>query len=287
MPSTTARVRLKEQMHPVGEASMWVQARLNGKLIPWAEACIRVPELADYPEHVHIGNLVVKTGRAGLSRLLGLPNQAIVNQVQIGDCRIGGVVKKAENPPDLSDTTLINEIRTLGGQPGATFDLDSVTFPDTVVKLAPAGSPGVLIAGATSTFTDVTADFVAASVDDKDTVTVIIDGEDFELGIDSVVSPTQLEVRNPFQLASGAVSYTIQSPGTQVRFTKRILGDSFPAADYGDPVVAHEAGLLFSSGVLFNRITIISDNNAVGLPLRPESIDGVSVDIFFEWTITF
>jgi hypothetical protein len=274
-------------MHPTGEADIWARARVGGEPISWKEACRRVPELERYQEHVHVGNLVVKTGRSGLSKLLGLPNQALVNKVQIGDCRIGGVVKKVENPPDLSDTTLVNEIRTLGGQPGATFDVDSVTFPDTLTKLAPAGSPGVLVAGATSTFTDATADFVAAAVDDKDTVTVIIDGEDFELGIDAVVSPTQLEVRNPFQLASGAVAYTIQTPGTQVRFTKRILGDSFPEADYGNPVLAHEAGLLFSNGALFNRITIISDNNAVGLPLRPESIDGVSVDIFFEWTITF
>lgn len=284
---TAAHVRFGESVDPQGEADIWMRATYKGQPISWDNAVAICPELEHVSEHIHIGNLVVNTGRAGLARLTGLANQPYVSKVQIGDCKVGGVVDKVDNPPDLSDTTLLNEIRRLDGQPGATFDVDSVSFPDAVVKTAPAGTPGVLIAGATSTFTDSSADFITDGVDDKDVVRVIIDGEDFLLGVDEVISPTELVVSNPFQLASGATSYSIETPGTQVRFTKRILGDSFPEADYGNPVIAHEAGLIFSSGALFNRITIISDNNDVGLPLRPETIDGVAVDIYFEWTITY
>jgi len=280
-------VHITETIRPVGEAEMWARASLHGKPISWSEACRICPRLSKHPDNVKIGNLVVKTGRSGLAKLSGLPNQSIISKVQIGDCLVGGVVKKVENPPDLSDTGLLNEIRQLDGQPGATFDVDAVTFPGEITKLAPAGSPGVLVAGATSTFTDATADFTAAGVQVSDTVTVVVDGEDFELGINAVISPTQLEVANPFSIASGATSYTIQTPGTQVRFTKRVLGDSFPEASYGSPVIAHEAGLLFTNGVLFNRITIVGNNNLVGLPLVPTTVDGISVDILIEFTITY
>ena len=233
-------------------------------------------------------NLVVNTGRGRMARLLGGGSQTYVNRVQLGDCIVDGAVVKTEFPPDLSDTRLVHEIRTLGGQPGATFDLDSTTYPDEVNKVSQAvGTPGSLSAGAQSLLTDTTGtDFVAAGVDDKDTVTVVLDGEDFTLGVISVDSPTQLTVANPSQL-SGTVGYTVQTPGTQVFFRKLISGDNFPEADFGSETIVHEAGLVFTDDTLFNRVTFRQTDNTIGLVLQPTDIDGTRIDVQLDWTITF
>ena len=233
-------------------------------------------------------NLVVNVGRATLARMLRGVTSTWINRVQLGDAKISGVVRKSDFPPDLSDVTLIHEIRNLGGQPGATFDLDSSSSPDEVIKVdASVGTPGTLTAGSVSTLTDITGvDFVAAGVTERDTVTVVIGGEDFVMGVNAVVGPTELEVANPGQLA-GAVGYTVQTPGTQALFTKTISGDNFPESEFGPVTVVHEAGLLFTDGSLFNRITFQQNDDSIGLVLQPTDIDGTRIDVQLDWLITF
>jgi len=233
-------------------------------------------------------NLVVNTGRAQLARLIRrVTNGSWINRLQLGDTILAGSVRKADYPPDLSDTSLVHEIRDLLGNPGGTFDLDEDSSPDEVIKVDQSvGTPGTLTAGSISRLEDAGADFSAAGVDDKDTVTVQLSGEDYTFGVNEVESPTILQVSNPSQLA-GAVGYTVQTPGTQALFSKRILGSNFPAAQFGPVTVVHEAGLLFTDGTLFNRITFHQNDPDQGLALQPTDIDGVSIDVQFDWLITF
>ena len=229
-------------------------------------------------------NLVVNTGRAHMAGLLRGAVSTYINRVQLGDCKIGGVVRKTDYPPDLSDTMLVHEITNLAGQPAATFDLDEAVSPDQVTKVnALTGTPGTLT---TSALTDAGQDFVAAGVNARDTVTVVIGGEDYTLGIRAVTSATELEVANPNQLA-GAVGYSVQTPGTQDLFRKLISGDNFPEATFGSPIVAHEAGLLFADGTLFNRVTFRQSDNTQGLLLQPTDVDGTRIDLQLDWLITF
>ena len=233
-------------------------------------------------------NLVVNVGRATLAKMLRGVSSTYINRVQLGDCKIAGVVRKTDFPPDLSDVSLVHEIRNLGGQPGATFDLDGSTSPDEVVKVnASVGTPGTLVAGSVSTLTDITGvDFVAAGVNERDTVTVVLNGEDFTLGVNEVLGPTELEVSNPGQLA-GAVGYTIQTPGTQALFSKLVSGDNFPESEFGPVTIVHEAGLLFADNTLFNRITFQQNDDSIGLVFQPTDIDGTRIDVQFDWLITF
>lgn len=232
-------------------------------------------------------NLVVNVGRFQLAKLLAGTTSAFVDRVQVGDAIVGGVVVKSQFPADRSDVALVHEVRTLSGDPGGTFDIDSFEFPDEVVKVsALIGTPGTLTAGTISTLADAGEDFVAAGVNDNDTVTVVLSGEDFVLGVREVLSPTELEVENPAQLA-GAVGYTVQTPGTQVLFKKLINGDNFPEAQFGPVTVVHEAGLMFSDSALFNRVTFQPNDDSIGLVLQPTDIDGTRIDVQLDWLITF
>lgn len=232
-------------------------------------------------------NLVVNTGRDAMCRqLAGDGTRIWVNRVQLGDAKVAGVVSKDQFPPDLSDNRLLNEIRTLLGAPGGTFELDGYTFPAVVNKLAPAGLPGTLTAGVTSVFSDGTANFVTAGITDEDKVTVYIGGEDFTLAIRAVIGPTQLEVENPSQLSAAGVAYKITTPGGQVLFRKLVSGNNFPESLYGPLTIAHEAGLLFTDGSLFNRVIFAPGNPAVGLVFQPRDVDGVTLSAQLDWLIT-
>lgn len=233
-------------------------------------------------------NLVVSTGRDTLARqLAGDGSRKFISRIQLGDTKVSGVVSKDTYPPDLSDNALVNEIRTLLGAPGATFELDGYTFPSVVTKVAPAGLPGTLAGGPVSTLTDLTADFITAGVNDKDKVTVFIGGEDYSLGVLSVISATQLEVENPSQLAAAGISYNVTTPGGQVLFSKFVSGNSFPEAQFGPITVVHEAGLLYNDGSLFNRIIFVPGDPDVGLVFQPQDIDGISLGVQFNWLISF
>jgi len=233
-------------------------------------------------------NLVVNVGKNTLARqLAGDGARKFINRIQLGDAKVGGVVSKDTYPPDLSDNALVHEVRTLLGAPGATFELDSYTLPSIVTKVSPAGLPGTLAGGPLSTLTDGTADFIAAGVDDKDTVTVFIGGEDYTLGILSVISATQLEVENPNQLAAAGIAYNVTTPGGQVLFSKFVSGNNFPAAQFGPLTVVHEAGLLYSDGSLFNRIIFVPGDPDVGLVFQPQDIDGITLGVQFNWLIGF
>ena len=284
---------MEERVRPIGVLSVRHIATRNGRVVP--VHTIVTPRLRKFLEGKGIDadrvfkNLVVNTGRGKLARLLGGATNSYINRVQLGDTRdSAGIVQKSSFPPDLSDTRLVNEIRTLAGQPGATFDLDSTTYPDEVNKVdASVGTPGTLTAGAPSLLSDATGvDFVTAGITDRDTVTVVLNGEDYTLGVISVISPTSLEVANPSQLA-GAVGYTVQTPGTQVLFSKLVNGDNFPEAEYGTAVVAHEAGLLFNDDTLFNRVTFQQNDDSLGVVLQPTDIDGTRIDVQLDWLITF
>jgi len=279
-----------------GRVSIRHLASVHGRSIPIAEALTlavrrRLEAMGIRPESL-TENLVVNTGRAQLARMIRrdpATNQRIwIDRVQLGDCKVGGIVVKTDYPPDLSDTALVHEIRTLADLPGATFDLDSDSSPDEVIKVdASVGTPAVLTAGVTSLLTDTTGvDFVASGVTDRDTVRVWLGGEDFILGVDAVNSASELEVANPSQLA-GPVGYTVQTPGTQSLFQKLISGNNFPEADYGPVTVVHEAGLLFTNDVLFNRVVFQAQDNDLGLVLQPQDIDGTQIDVQLDWLITF
>lgn len=286
------RQLVKEKERVFGRVRVRHVATRDGQPLPVQEALS--PRAREYLRSQGIrpellgNNLVVNTGRSTLARLIRGVTNTYINRVQLGDCRIAGVVRKTDFPPDLSDVSLIHEIRNLGGQPGATFDLDGSSSPDEVIKVdASVGTPGTLSAGSVSTLTDITGvDFVAAGVNARDTVTVVLNGEDFTLGVNEVLSATELEVSNPGQLA-GAVGYTVQTPGTQALFTKLISGDNFPESEFGPVTIVHEAGLLFSDNTLFNRITFQQNDDDVGLVLQPTDVDGTRIDVQLDWLITF
>jgi len=285
-------MQINEKVPVHGRVHVRHVALRNGKQVP-VESVITPAlrkRLADKGIAVEslTNNLVVNVGRMKLAYLLRGATSAYVNRVQLGDCQVSGVVRKTDFPPDLSDVHLVHEIANIAGVPAATFDLDSDSTPDEVTKWdASVGTPGLLTAGSTSLLTDETGvDFVAEGVDVKDTVTVLLGGEDFTLGVVEVQSATALVVANPSQLA-GAVGYRVQTPGTEALFRKLISGDNFPAANFGPVTIVHEAGLLFNDDALFNRITFQQSDNALGLVLQPTDIDGTRIDVQLDWLITF
>jgi len=283
-----SRVRVREQMPIQGVVTARHIATKNGVEIPWSEVEKSLASRGiKAPRQTVKQNLVVESGRSQLAQLLGGDSSAFIDRVQLGDTKIAGVVQKTALPPDLSDVALVNEIRTLLGAPGATFSLDQHTYPATVTKTEPAGLPGTLVAGVVSTFSDPGADFVADGVNDSDVLTVFIGGEDFSFGINEVTSPTLLEVENASNLSGSGLGYNIKTPSGQVLFTKLISGNNFPESQFGTSVKAHEAGLLFSNGTLFNRVVFVPGDDTTGLILQPGTVDGTVISIQLDWLITF
>jgi hypothetical protein len=281
-------VKVKEEVGIKGVAYTRQIATRDGRIVLWEEIQNEFAARGiEAPPEQTQQNLVVNAGRNQRARSLAGDSQAFINRVQLGDTKVGGVVQKTSFPPDLSDVALVNEIRTLAGLPGATFSLDSHTFPDTVVKTEPAGLPGTLTAGVVSTFEDPGADFIADGVNTRDQVTVFIGGEDFILGIKEVVSATELEVENKSGLSGSGLGYRVSTPGTQVLFTKLISGNNFPESTYGPLTTAHEAGLLLSDDTLFNRVTFVPTDNNVGLLLQPGTVNGTVISIQLDWLITY
>jgi len=287
------RVLEKEDVHVRGRVTITHVATRDGREVPLQEALSPAARAElqrrgiDPQRLMERNNLVVRSGRAKLALLLRGRSSASINRVTLGDCTVGGIVVKDQFPADLSDVALVHEIRTLGGQPGAMFDIDEDTSPDEVTKVsALVGTPGTLTAGAQSKLADSGQNFIAAGVDDEDTITVFIGDEDYTLGIREVLSATEIEVDNPAQLAA-AVGYSIQTPGSQALFRKLISGDNFPVAQFGPVTVVHEAGLLFTDGTLFNRVVFQPDNPELGLVLQPTDVDGTRIDVQLDWLITF
>jgi hypothetical protein len=287
--STMLRTSLqREWVHVHGLVSVHHVCTRHGQLITSPEGLTpkqrRTLESLGFRPEALFTNLIVNAGRAHLAKLLRGVVSTYINRVQLGDTKIGGVVRKSDYPPDLSDTRLVHEITNLAGQPAATFDLDDDSSPDEVIKVsALTGTPGTLT---TSALIDAGQDFVSEGVNARDTVTVVIGGEDYTLGIVAVTSATELEVANPNQLA-GAVGYSVQTPGTQALFRKLLSGDDFPESSFGTTTVIHEAGLLYADGTLFNRVTFYQQDDGQGLALQPTDIDGSRIDVQLDWLITF
>ncbi len=264
----------------------------DGRIVKATEAPSRVLEILDsqglkYTPVIEKNNLVVSTGRSAMvHELAGDGTRRWIDRVQLGDAKVANVVVKDTFPPDLSDTGLIHEIRTLSGAPGGTFALDGYEFPAEVDKVAPPGLPGTLAAGVVSVFTDPGADFINDGITDADQLVVFIDGEDFRLGIRSVIGATQLEVDNPSQLAAAGIAYRVQTPGGQVLFRKLVSGNNFPESNFGPLTVAHEAGLMFTDGSLFNRVIFAPGNPNVGLTFQPRDVDGITLSAQLDWLIT-
>jgi hypothetical protein len=276
----TQMVEHRDFRIPLAKADAKVRQRIRDFV--WNESGVEVQD------QIKKSNLVVNMGRDTLARQLGGEgSRAWISRVQLGDTKVSGVVSKDLFPPDLSDNRLVHEIRTLLGAPGATFELDPTTYPAVVIKTQPAGLPGTLTAGVTSTFTDATADFVAAGITDKDKVTVFIGGEDFALAVRAVLSTTQLEVENPSLLSGAGLAYKVTTPGGQVLFRKRVDGNNFPESLFGPLTIAHEAGLLFNDGSLFNRVIFAPGSPTVGLAFSPRNVDGITLSAQLDWLITF
>ena len=277
------KIRRKESLHPLGRVNARQLVTVHGQPVTDPSTLSpRVREKLVKPKGFN--NLVVNVGRAHLARLLRGDITTYVNRLRLGDCKVDGLVDKVDHPADLSDTGLVHEITRLDGQNAATFDLDSDSSPDEVIKTdRRSGTPGTLTV---TSLTDSGADFIGDGVNDRDTVTAYIGGESFTLGIVSVVSATELEVANPNELAT-VVGYSVQTPGTQALFSKVVSGDNFPEVDFGSDVVVHEAGLLFADGALFNRVTFLPTNNDRGLAVQATDVDGARIDLQFDWLITF
>ena len=111
-------------------------------------------------------------------------------------------------------------------------------------------------------------------------------GRNYILALNAIGSAPEPLVANPRPVA-GAVAYSVQTPGTQSLFTKLVTGDSFPAAVYGPTTEIHEAGLFYNDGALFNRVSFYPTDDTVALVAIPTDAGGGSVDLQFNWLITF
>jgi len=289
---------IREQSSPKGFfTGRQVVELADGRVVPVTSSPIIYDRLAERAARevghklqtgIEKQNLVVAVGRDGLARMLaGSGNRIWIDRVQLGDAKIGGIVSKDTYPPDLSDNALVNEIRTIGGAPGGTFALDGYTFPSQVTKVQPAGVPATLTSGTVSILTDLTSNFLTDGVNDDDVVTTFIGGEDYVLAVRDVISATQLEVENPGQLSAAGIGYKVTTPGGQVLFSKLVSGNNFPEASYGPITVAHEAGLLYTDGTLFNRVIFAPGSPNVGLLFQPADIDGITLSVQLDWLITF
>jgi len=294
--STEPRTIVEPLRHSVqGIFSAKQMVEVDGRIVPLSDPSVAhirngIRERALRETGIRVAdvvkrNLVVNVGRLMMCRQLAGDVDTKIESVQFGDCKVNGLVSKDLFPPDLSDNALVSELRTNGGAPGGTFLLDDYVFPAQVTKSDPPGLPGTLVAGSVSRLVDGTADFTADGVTDDDVVTVILGGEDYTLAVRRVIGPTELEVENPGQLAGAGLSYSVTTPQGQVLFRKFVSGNNFPTSLYGPMTVAHEAGLLFSNGAIFNRVIFAPASQDVGLVFQPQDINGVTLGVQVDWLI--
>jgi hypothetical protein len=254
------------------------------------------------------GNLVVNTGRARLASLLAKhktgavypTEKTYIDRLILGDCAVNLVVDKSNNLPDLADTGLVHELTNTANVASGKFSFDHT--PDNDVLFPQAAPRHPLTTGWSATLADITysggkyyltdtsQDFsggdIGVQLTDQITVNTATD-TNVTVGVKEVVSTTQLEIHNPNGYLGISLEYRIDTPGTQVLFSKLVRGNSFPQADWGSGLLVHEAGLLFNDGLLFNRVVFKPDNDELGLVLQSDEANGTEISVRFEWLITF
>lgn len=240
-------------------------------------------------------NLVLRVGRSHLASMLMPDFSRHIAFLQLGDCL------KSANLPHLNDAGVVQEITKLDGTLGGTFAIDPVTemFKPESARRLPIdpllewGSSGVIsINGSGQTIlTDAGVDFTTLNIQFTDIVVVNTPTvTPTMLQIKQVISATELELHNPYGYTSGggAVQYRIETPGTQLLISKRIIAAThMPKATYGSSVIIHEASLLFNDGVAFNRVLFAPDNDDQGVLIKEADAFGVALSPRFECLITF
>ncbi len=246
------------------------------------------------PPEIVKSNLVVNVGRAILAKALGgnwetaSQSTPYINRITLG------TGTKTGNLPQLGDSGLVQELQKLDGTIAGTFLLNDpndvspdITFPAAVTRTSGTGATVAIDASEVTTLTDASGDFINDGVQLTDQVTIDNDPVNpLILGIRAVNSATELELHNPGGFTGSSLSYEIGTPGTQMLVSKLMSGNSFLQADYGVAVVIHEAGLLFSNGVLFNRVVFAPSDEDIGILIQSDEANGVEISVRFEWLVT-
>jgi len=238
-------------------------------------------------------NLVVNQGRSNAARMLTQGFDRHISLLQLGDC------VKSSNLPTLLDSGVAREIRKLDGTPQATFLIDqgAEVFLPAAARRYPLPesvmwgvSGAVTIDGnGVTTLTVGSLDFASMGIQWGDQV--IFNSPSLvpvALSVKRVLSPTELELHNPYGFTSANVTFRISSPGTQVLFSKLITASNhFPAADYGPFLIIHEASWLFNDGSAWNRVVFNHLDDASGVLIQPADAFGVEIGVRFELLVTF
>ena len=273
----------------------------DGEVIPFDPSFVARKDIN--VQDVERWNLVVNSGRNIMARSLGGFYQTAdpaqvppyINRITLGEGA------KGANPPNLSDTGLIQEITNLAGTTSGTFLLNGpndgspeITFPSQTQRWPLSGdftanNATISINGDGETILeDVTVDFIN-TIDVQLTDQITINNSvsnPLVFGVREVRSTTELVLHNPTGFTGAGLGYRVATPGTQMLVSKLLSGNDFTVANYGDGVVVHEAGLLYNTSVLFNRVTFAPQDEEIGILLQSDENTGVEISVRFEWLIT-
>lgn len=248
--------------------------------------------LSSFIQEIRRTNLVVQQGRSYAARLLTQGFDRHIAALQLGNC------VKSLNPPSLLDTGVVAEIETLAGTPQATFAIDPLTevFVPAQARRYPINiaipfgdAASVTISSGVTTMTCATVDFTTFGIQFGDQVVFNTPTSvPVALSVRRVLSPTQLELHNPYGYTTAATPFRIESSGSQVLFSKLITASNhFPAATYGPAVLVHEAAWLFNDGACWNRVLFSAQDDSQGVLIQPADAFGVEVGAQFELTVIF
>lgn len=286
-----------ENIDPKGYFRATHICKRNGKIIPLREA-VSDKKIQD----INRWNLVVNSGRATMAKALGGYYQTAspATITPYVDRLIIGEGEKGPNPPNLTDTGLVQEITRISGTPAGTFLLDGphdpspdITFPAAQERHPLGGgytgnnATIAINASEETILTDATVDFVALGVQLTDQVTINNSVTNpLVFGIREVRSTTELVLHNPNGYTGINLGWKIATPGTQMLISRLVEGNTFTLADYGGAVVIHEAGLLYNNGTLFNRVVFNPTDEEVGVLLQSDETTGTEISVRFEWLVT-
>lgn len=234
-------------------------------------------------------NLVLNDGRDYLARMLQPDFDRHINRLILGDG------EKSQNPVDLSDTSLARQIEDQDGNPAAIFQFSDseIHTPGEDSKLPANSSTGYGSTGSVSInnnnetiVEDGSVDYIDLGVEPTDQVQLDVSPGPVTLQILEVVSSTKLRVHNPSEFTSASVNYRIDSPGTQILFSKKIGENEFPYSDFGPSTIIHEAGLLFDDGTLFNRVLYNPGDDDAGVLVQPSQVNNTEIAVRIEFLIT-
>lgn len=247
--------------------------------------------------NVKRNNLVVNQGRKKTAELLGGRNQRLINPIPANyiDRLILGDGPKAGNYPNLNNSlATFQEITKtdVNNTPFGTFLFDNgeIFYPDSAGRVPVGTTEGwapTLAVITDSQYLDVDEDTFAL-VQPYDQVTLNSDlTNPLRLTVLEVVNDRRLRIHNPSGYLTDGVQYRIDTPGTQVLFSKLVTGNTFHPDEFGPAVIVKEAGLLFNDSMLFNRVVFAPENEDSGVILQSDqSTSGIEISVRFEFVIT-